>query len=114
MKGPGGGPQVRFRNGPADVFREWHAEAKIDRQQQRYCLSGAQAIRRRTLYRLRAIMWPWNNIKMLQWCGTLRARSMCALRPPEHGMSTQYEPYATITSCVGWTHAGDIQSRLSD
>ncbi|UQC82328.1 uncharacterized protein CLUP02_07815 [Colletotrichum lupini] len=83
MKGPGGGPQVRFRNGPADVFREWHAEAKIDRQQQRYCLSGAQAIRRRTLYRLRAIMWPWNNIKMLQWCGTLRARSMCALRPPE-------------------------------
>ncbi|KAK1538166.1 hypothetical protein CPAR01_08279 [Colletotrichum paranaense] len=83
MKGPGGGPQVRFRNGPADVFREWHTEAKIDRQQQRYCLSGAQAIRRRTLYRLRAIMWLWNNIKMLQWCGTLRARSMCALRPPE-------------------------------
>lgn len=83
MKGPGGGPQVRFRNDPADLFRELRAEAKIDRQQQRYCLSGAQAIRRRTLYRLRAIMWPWNNIMMLQWCGTLMARSMCVLRPPK-------------------------------
>ncbi|OHE92668.1 hypothetical protein CORC01_12052 [Colletotrichum orchidophilum] len=30
MKGPGGGPQVRFRNGPADLFREWRTEAKIN------------------------------------------------------------------------------------
>ncbi|KAK1655317.1 hypothetical protein BDP81DRAFT_2338 [Colletotrichum phormii] len=55
MKGSGGGPQVRFRNGPADLFREWRPEAK-----------------------------------MLQWCGTLMARSICVLRPLKVAVDIRY------------------------
>ncbi|KXH69020.1 hypothetical protein CSAL01_11907 [Colletotrichum salicis] len=89
MKGSGGGPQVRFRNGPADLVREWRPEAKIDRQQQRLLFVRRASIRK-TLHRLRAIMWPWNNTKMLQWCGTLMARSMCVLRPLKVAVDIRY------------------------